>query len=159
VAGGSSYAKSFNDITSGNNDDTHTNGGLFPAGTGFDMASGLGTPNLSDLPSAVCGETEVTVGYPKAKTSIMGKAAKLQIRASDSDGETLRYRAKGLPKGLKISATTGLISGTANTAGKSTVTVTVKDTVGSQAAVAFAWTVKSRGVSTREEGAVAHKGQ
>jgi hypothetical protein len=34
----------FNDITSGNNDYLQNNGGRFPAGTGFDMATGLGTP-------------------------------------------------------------------------------------------------------------------
>jgi hypothetical protein len=42
------YAASFNDITSGNNDDySLDNGGLFHAGKGFDMASGLGSPQLT----------------------------------------------------------------------------------------------------------------
>jgi Pro-kumamolisin, activation domain/IPT/TIG domain len=34
----------FTDITSGNNDLTDSNSGLFPAGAGYDAASGLGTP-------------------------------------------------------------------------------------------------------------------
>ena len=34
----------FTDVTQGNNDFTDTNGGLFAATTGFDPASGLGTP-------------------------------------------------------------------------------------------------------------------
>lgn len=39
-----SYAATFNDITSGNNDMSQVNGGLYAAGTGYDMASGLGSP-------------------------------------------------------------------------------------------------------------------
>ncbi len=40
----SSYADSFTDVTSGNNDVFGMNGGAFPATTGYDMASGLGSP-------------------------------------------------------------------------------------------------------------------
>ncbi|EQD62782.1 hypothetical protein B1B_07110, partial [mine drainage metagenome] len=49
-----SYASAFQDITVGNNDYTGTNGGLYPAGTGYDMASGLGTPNASGLSTLLC---------------------------------------------------------------------------------------------------------
>lgn len=41
------YMASFNDITSGNNDAYGAAGGLFPAGPGYDMASGLGTPRVT----------------------------------------------------------------------------------------------------------------
>jgi subtilase family serine protease len=37
-------AGTFNDVTVGNNDYTETHGGKYPAVTGYDMASGLGTP-------------------------------------------------------------------------------------------------------------------
>ena len=47
-AGGVAYSSDFNDITSGNNDLTGTCG-LFPAGSGYDMASGLGSPNGTAL--------------------------------------------------------------------------------------------------------------
>jgi subtilase family serine protease len=40
---------SFNDITVGNNDYTGTNGGLYPATKGYDMASGLGSPIATGL--------------------------------------------------------------------------------------------------------------
>jgi len=40
------YAASFNDITAGNND-PYGYSGLFPATTGYDMASGLGSPQLT----------------------------------------------------------------------------------------------------------------
>jgi hypothetical protein len=43
------YAASFNDITKGNNDvNGFDNGLVFPARTGFDLASGLGSPRLTD---------------------------------------------------------------------------------------------------------------
>ena len=38
-----------NDITSGNNDNNATDGGSYPAMTGYDMATGLGTPIASQL--------------------------------------------------------------------------------------------------------------
>jgi len=41
-----SYAASFNDVTAGNND-PYGKSGLFPATTGYDMASGLGSPQLT----------------------------------------------------------------------------------------------------------------
>ena len=44
-----------NDITSGNNDYNATNSGQFPAMSGYDMASGLGTPVASQLASGLMG--------------------------------------------------------------------------------------------------------
>ena len=47
----------FHDVTSGNNDGAGSNGGLYAAGTGYDMASGLGTPFGSTLATALCPTT------------------------------------------------------------------------------------------------------
>jgi hypothetical protein len=41
------YAASFNDITRGNNDNLGANDGLFAATTGYDMATGLGSPKVT----------------------------------------------------------------------------------------------------------------
>ena len=49
-----------NDVTSGNNDYNATNGGKFAAATGYDMATGLGTPITSALASGL-GETPIDV--------------------------------------------------------------------------------------------------
>lgn len=48
IAGSASYASDFNDITAGNNVLTGSTIG-FNAGTGYDLATGLGTPNVANL--------------------------------------------------------------------------------------------------------------
>ena len=51
AAGGANYT----DITAGNNDFTDTNGGQYPARSGYDQASGLGTPVDPNLAIALQG--------------------------------------------------------------------------------------------------------
>src|ERR1700729_395279 len=88
----------------------------------------------------------VTVGNPGSQTSTVGTAASLQVGATDSaSGQTLTYSATGLPAGLSINSSTGLISGTPTTAGTSTVTVTAKDTTGASGNAVFTWAVSSTG--------------
>ena len=86
----------------------------------------------------------VTVTNPGNQTTAAGTAVSLQIHASDSaSGQTLSYSATGLPAGLSISPSTGLISGTPTTAGTSSVTVTATDTTGASGSASFTWTVSS----------------
>src|SRR6266545_2111953 len=88
----------------------------------------------------------VTVTSPGSQTSTVGTAVSLQIRASDSaSGQTLTYRATGLPAGLSISSSTGLISGAPTAAGNSSVTVTATDTTGASGSATFSWTVNNPG--------------
>jgi len=96
-----------------------------------------------DIPAAstTTGNT-VTVTNPGSQTAVVGTAASLPIKASDSAaGQTLSYSATGLPAGLSISSSTGVISGTPTTAGTSTVTVTATDTTGTSGSATFAWAV------------------
>jgi O-glycosyl hydrolase len=89
------------------------------------------------------GDT-VTVTNPGAQTSTSGTAASLQVHASDSAaGQTLAYSAAGLPAGLSISSSSGLISGAPTTAGAYSVTVTAADTSGASGSATFTWTVSS----------------
>jgi O-glycosyl hydrolase len=86
----------------------------------------------------------VTVTNPGNQTTTAGTAVSLQVKASDSaSGQTLSYSATGLPAGLSISPSTGLISGTPTTAGTSSVTVTATDTTGASGSASFTWTVGS----------------
>ena len=84
---------------------------------------------------------KVTVTSPGNQTGTVGTAASVQVSASDSaSGQTLTYSATGLPAGLSINSSSGLISGTPTAAGTSTVTVTATDTTGASGSATFTWT-------------------
>lgn len=83
----------------------------------------------------------VTVTTPDTQTTPWDTQASLQIHASDSAGLPLSYSAPGLPPGLSINSSTGLISGTTTQQGGWVPTVTVSDTSGASASVRFGWEV------------------
>src|SRR6185437_11796233 len=92
------------------------------------------------------GGNTVTVTSPGSQSGTVGTAASLQVQASDSaSGQALSYTAAVLPAGLSISAGSGLISGTPNAAGTSSVTVTAKDTTGATGSATFTWTIGTSG--------------
>ena len=93
----------------------------------------------------------VTVTSPGNQSAASGTAiTALQIHATDSaTGQTLTYKATGLPPGLSISSS-GLISGTPSSGGTFTTTVTATDTTGAAGTTTFTWTVS--GVSTGSTG-------
>jgi hypothetical protein len=105
--------------------------------------SGASSVNFAWTISSATGNT-VTVTNPGNQTGTVGTAASVQIHATDSaTGQTLTYSATGLPAGLSISSTTGLISGTPTTAATSSVTVTATDGTGAKGTAAFTWTISS----------------
>jgi serine protease len=91
------------------------------------------------------GGNTVSVTNPGSQTSTVGTAVSLQINASDSGGATLTYSASGLPAGLSISSSSGLISGTPTTASTYSTTVTAKDSTGASGSASFTWTVNPSG--------------
>jgi len=91
------------------------------------------------------GSNTVTVTNPGSQTGTVGTAASLQVGASDSGSSTLSYSATGLPTGLSINASSGLISGTPTAAGSYSVTVTAKDTTGATGSTGFSWTISGSG--------------
>ncbi|XUL90947.1 putative Ig domain-containing protein [Streptomyces galilaeus] len=133
------------DVTSGNNGTCSTSY-FCTAGTGYDGPTGWGTPDGTAAFTAgtTTGNT-VTVTNPGSQSTATGSTASLQISASDSAGATLTYSASGLPTGLSISSSTGLISGTASTAGTYAVTVTATDSTGASGSASFTWTVSTSG--------------
>jgi poly(hydroxyalkanoate) depolymerase family esterase len=94
------------------------------------------------LASSSSSGNTVTVTNPGHQASNAGAAASLQIHATDSAaGPTLSYAASGLPAGLSINSSTGVISGTLTTAGTASVTVTATDTTRASGSATFTWTV------------------
>jgi hypothetical protein len=96
-------------------------------------------------PGGSGGGGSVTVTNPGGQTGTVGTPASLQIHASDTDAGALSYTATGLPSGLSIMPSTGLITGTPTTAGTSAVTVTVTDASGPSGNTAFNWTINPTG--------------
>ncbi|MFC0845226.1 putative Ig domain-containing protein [Streptomyces noboritoensis] len=139
------HTASLYDVTSGANGSCGTY--LCKAGTGYDGPTGLGTPNGT---AAFTGGTSqgntVTVTNPGDQSTQVNTAVSLQIKATDSDaGQSLTYSATGLPAGLSINSSTGLISGTPTAVGTSSVTVTAKDTTAATGSTSFSWTVTQTG--------------
>ncbi|WP_327697596.1 putative Ig domain-containing protein [Streptomyces sp. NBC_00459] len=139
-----SHTSNLYDVTSGNNGSCTTSY-FCTAATGYDGPTGWGTPNGTTAftsGSTSTGNT-VTVTNPGTRTTTTGSAVSLQISATDSASATLTYSASGLPTGLSINGSTGLISGTASTAGTYQVTVTASDSTGASGSASFSWTVGS----------------
>ncbi|MEW2373848.1 putative Ig domain-containing protein [Streptomyces sp. NPDC006656] len=136
------HAASLNDVTSGANGSCGSSY-LCTAKSGYDGPTGLGTPNgTAAFAGGSTGGNTVTVSNPGSRTTTVNTAASLQIQATDSaGGQTLTYSATGLPPGLSISSSTGLISGTPTSAGTYNVTATAKDTTNASGSTSFTWTV------------------
>ncbi|MBK3578096.1 putative Ig domain-containing protein [Streptomyces sp. MBT65] len=140
-----SHTGNLYDVTSGNNGTCSTSY-FCTAGTGYDGPTGWGTPDgTAAFTSGTTTGNTVTVTNPGSQSTATGSTASLQISATDSASATLTYSASGLPTGLSISSSTGLISGTASTAGTYAVTVTATDSTGASGSASFTWTVSTSG--------------
>ncbi|MET8947771.1 putative Ig domain-containing protein [Streptomyces sp. NPDC004542] len=143
-----SHTGSLYDVTSGNNGSCSTSY-FCTAATGYDGPTGWGTPNgTAAFTSGTSTGNTVTVTNPGSQSTTTGSSVSLQISASDSAGATLTYSASGLPTGLSVNSSSGLISGTASTAGTYSTTVTATDSTGASGSASFTWTVSSSGGGT-----------
>ncbi|SEO85454.1 putative Ig domain-containing protein [Actinacidiphila rubida] len=140
------HTSSLNDVTSGANGSCGSSY-LCTAKAGYDGPTGLGTPNgTAAFANGTSTGNTVTVTNPGNQSTVVNTAVSLQIHATDSgSGQTLTYSATGLPAGLSISASTGLISGTPTATGSSSVTVTAKDGTNASGSTSFTWAVTTSG--------------
>jgi hypothetical protein len=137
-------AGNMNDVTSGSNGSCGTY--LCNGGSGYDGPTGLGTPEGLYAFGQIADTISIT--NPGSQSTNLNASVSLQIHASANSGLPLSYSATGLPTGLSINGSTGLISGTATAAGSYTVTVTASDATPVSNSVTFGWTVRSGPVAT-----------
>jgi hypothetical protein len=90
AAGSAAYHSDFDDVTRGSND--VTGGGLYAAGAGYDMASGLGTPDVAGLAPALCA-----AGTLPAQGYWLATAGGAVFPAGHAGG----YGSASLPAGLR----------------------------------------------------------
>lgn len=84
----------------------------------------------------------ITVFNPGDQASEQGHGTSLGVHANDSaKAEQLTYRASGLPTGLNIDASTGVISGIGSAWGTFPVTLSISDPTGAAGTASFNWTV------------------
>jgi len=128
------YAASMHDVVEGSNGTCTT----CKAGSGFDQATGWGTPNASQLFTALTGatttQTTTTNHAPTVTAATLyekhGVYFATRVTATDADGDALSYSMSGAPSGLTLVG--NLLSGTVSSTGTFHVTVTVTDTHGAK---------------------------
>ncbi|MFZ1159777.1 MAG: S53 family serine peptidase [Candidatus Sulfotelmatobacter sp.] len=134
IGAGSSYDADFHDITSGSNG--------FSATTGYDLATGWGSPNGSGLIAALAGATSspsFTISASPASVSVVqGNSGTSTITAAISGGfdSAIALSATGQPTGVTVtfnptsiaapgSGTSSVILAVASTTATGTYTITV----------------------------------
>jgi kumamolisin len=122
IGTGSSYSADFHDITSGSNG--------YSATTGYDLATGWGSPNgsglLNTLAGAVAAPGFSLSASPGSVSVVQGKTGTSTVTSTVSGGfdSAVSLAASGLPSGVTAGFSAVSITGT----GTSTLTLTVAST-------------------------------
>jgi large repetitive protein len=116
----------------------------------YTISDGKGGTSTATITIGVGGDNDPPVSTPIANQANPDSATislPVAVNFSDVDGDPLIFSATGLPAGLSINPTTGLISGTIDKAasqpggGFYTVTVTAEDGQGGAVSRSFIWTI------------------
>jgi hypothetical protein len=122
----------FSDITSGSS-------GNFTAGLGYDIPTGLGTPNLTPLICMVTGSNSCSTPIPNpgSATPVIsgqtingtaGNALTFNVQYIAAKGDTLSWSLSNSPAGMTIDPNHAQVSWSLPAAGTYSVTVTATDT-------------------------------
>jgi hypothetical protein len=119
-------------------------GNVMPSSTTITVSDGTSSSSVSLVWDVASSITMTPIG---GQQNTEGDSVSLQVQATDlNSGATLNYSVSGLPTGLSINRTTGLISGTiaagAGNLPSYTTTVTVSDGT-STVSLSFTWNVAS----------------
>ncbi len=116
---------------------------LFDVTGGPPPASGVGPDEFHVF--SIPTKSSVTLSLPAAQAGTAGAPADLQLSGSDSVSgvSIVTWQATGLPTGLTLSSSTGLITGTPNAVGSFNPVVTATDSLGSSSSESFPWDITS----------------
>lgn len=121
-------------------------GGSDPFGDVSLATGSFGMQSLYSNAAQACvmtGIDVVTITNPGQQTSYQNSRLALQMSGHSSSNLQLTWTASGLPTGLSINSSTGLISGQVTAAsGKYLAKITASDTAGTVKQISFSWTVK-----------------
>jgi subtilase family serine protease len=147
------YSASFADVTTGANGSCST----CAAKTGYDVPTGLGTPNASALLTALGSATATTptttqtVASPPvitapAVTGIAGKALTGTVTVASPSGAAVAVQISGIPSGMKFSASgQSLVMNWAKpVTGKYNLSITAKDSAGLTTSVTWSVTINAK---------------
>lgn len=121
IAGGGSYLNCFHDITTGNNIGVNVPG-LFNAVAGYDLCTGLGTPNGTNLIDALAPRAPYFLAEPGSRNATNGTSLTLNAIALGATPLSYRWLLNGtnLPASGNISGvTSNILSITAATTNNS----------------------------------------
>ena len=128
----------FSEVAAGNYELTsHAN--LNVMTPGFWMLFALDSKSVHSVSKIIqVTATPINLANPGNQTSVVGELVSLQIQVAGSGGLPPSYSATGLPAGLSIGSTSGVISGAPTTSGTYNVIIS-----GGGTQVTFQWTINS----------------
>ena len=109
--------------------------------TGTFVLQGLWANDVGKRGGCESAHSPILTVNPGKQKSRAGTAVSLQIGALDVVGQSLTYTATGLPAGLAINSTSGLVTGVPERRGRSMAAVVVSSPSAS-ATIAFVWTIR-----------------
>jgi subtilase family serine protease len=131
-----------------NNDAIGRNHGLYPVAAGYDMATGLGTPNAASVAAGLCALRApvytVAISRPDHHYVLVHHSVDLRFKAADSGGLKVRFTASHLPRGLRMGRR-GLLHGRPRKAGRYNVHITARDYATNHATISYKLVVLRRG--------------